>query len=492
MKTAIYVRVSTEEQAKEGYSIRAQIDKLKNYIMIKDWEFYKVYADEGISGKNIKDRPAINELIADIKAGRVHNILVYKIDRLTRSTRDLIDLTDIFREQHCAFNSLMESIDTQTASGRMFLKIIGIFAEFERENIIERITLACEKKAKEGYSLSYFTAPYGYDRQSGEKVQRVNPIEAETVKEIYAMYIDGNMPFNAIARNLNHRNIKTKAGATWCASTVKGILTNPVYIGKVRYSVYNKERYFEAEGKHEAIISEDLFYEVQSRMGKLQNKSYTKRPREDNYFSGTVYCGLCDAKLRTHTNYKIGNNGEQIHNSNYSCPNRVKGLCDNSTFSQKKLETVFQEHMKSFPDITITDDALLEEKSKQDSINNLIREEYENAIAKLDKKAKDIMTLYLSDKIGFEDYTKMNTALASEKTEYVARLENIPTEPEEDILLTREEILTDFRENWVLLTNAEKLQFLQNYIEKITVVSKREEGQTQNMVKVLKVKFYDK
>ena len=108
MRTAIYVRVSTDEQAKEGYSIRAQIEKLKDYVRIKDWSFYKVYADEGISGKNITDRPAINELIADIKAGHVSNVLVYKIDRLTRSTRDLIDLTDIFNECNCTFNSLIE------------------------------------------------------------------------------------------------------------------------------------------------------------------------------------------------------------------------------------------------------------------------------------------------------------------------------------------------------------------------------------------------
>ncbi|MCL1873157.1 MAG: recombinase family protein, partial [Clostridiales bacterium] len=116
MNTAIYVRVSTEEQVKEGYSIRAQIDKLKDYIRIKDWKFYKVYADEGISGKNITERPAINELIADVKAGHVNNVLVYKIDRLTRNTRDLIDLTMIFKDNHCSFNSLMESIDTHTAS----------------------------------------------------------------------------------------------------------------------------------------------------------------------------------------------------------------------------------------------------------------------------------------------------------------------------------------------------------------------------------------
>ena len=147
--------------------------------------------------------------------------------------------------------------------------------------------------------------------------------------------------------------------------------------------------------------------------------------------------------------------------------------------------------MAEIPDITVADETMLEEKSKQDSINGLIREEYESAIAKLEKKEKDVMTLYLKDRITFEDYQKMLGVLASEKGEYLERLENIPTDPDEDIILTREEIMTSFRENWTALTNAEKLQFLQDYIERITAVSRKEEGQTQNMVKILKVKFYD-
>ena len=398
MITAIYVRVSTEEQAKEGYSIRAQIDKLKSYIMIKDWTFYKVYADEGISGKNIEGRPAINELIADIKAGRVDNVLVYKIDRLTRSTRDLIDLTDIFKESNCTFNSLMESIDTQTASGRMFLKIIGIFAEFERENIIERITLACEKKVKEGYTLGNFTTSYGYDKAIGEKVQTINEAEAKIVREIYAMYVEGNMSLHAIAQNLNQRNIKSKLGGTWTHSTVRQIFMNPNYIGKVRYGVDDPNRYFEAEGKHEAIISEELYYEAQSRMGKIKKKSYTKRPKDDHYYSGTLYCGECGAKLMTHGEYKTSASGEKIVNAGYRCPNKTRGLCDSSRFSHRRVEAAFQEYMRDIPDIAVADEVSLEEKSKQDSINGMIREEYENAIAKLAKKEKDVMALYIGDR----------------------------------------------------------------------------------------------
>jgi len=147
------VPVSTDEQAQEGFSIRAQTEKLKAYALLKDWEIYDIYADEGISGKNIVDRPEINRLIDDINEGKVDNVLVFKVDRLTRSVKNLVELVDLFEEYNCAFNSLTESIDTDTPSGRMFLKIIGIFAEFERENLVSRLKMGFERKAREGYTL---------------------------------------------------------------------------------------------------------------------------------------------------------------------------------------------------------------------------------------------------------------------------------------------------------------------------------------------------
>jgi len=491
MKTAIYVRVSTEEQAKEGYSIRAQIEKLKSYIKIMDWDFYKVYADEGISGKNVTDRPAINELISDIKMGNVNNVLVYKIDRLTRRVRDLIDLTELFQEYNCTFNSLMESIDTQTASGRMFLKIIGIFAEFERENLIERITLACEKKVKEGYTLSAFVSSYGYSRKNGDKIQKIISEEAEIVREIFAMYIDGGLTFQAIAKNLNHRNVKPKRGETWNSASIRNILTNPNYVGKVRYSLADKARYFEADGKHEAIITQDLFDDVQKRICNIKKKSYTKRPKEDNFFSGTLYCAECDSKMQTHNIYRINKRGEKISNGQYRCLNVLKGLCDCATISHRKVEAVFENYMDTIEDMSVTDEILAEEqnaeKNKQIAINTLLREEYITAIKKLETKAKKVMTLYIDERITFDEYQQMVKIVTNEKDTYTDRLASLPEEPTEEMQVTTANIIANFRDNWGLLTKGEKLQFLQNYIEKIMVVSKKAEG---HKVKILNVKFY--
>jgi DNA invertase Pin-like site-specific DNA recombinase len=108
METAIYGRVSTEEQAMEGYSIRGQVEKLKSYVSAKSWFIYDVYLDEGISGKNMTERPAITRMMEDIIAGRVKNVLVFKLDRLTRSVADLVYLIDLFKNYGCAFNSLCE------------------------------------------------------------------------------------------------------------------------------------------------------------------------------------------------------------------------------------------------------------------------------------------------------------------------------------------------------------------------------------------------
>lgn len=258
--TGIYVRVSTDEQALNGYSIRAQKEKLIAFCVAKDWNDYKIYCDEGVSGKSIEIRPGLLSLIKDIKSKIIDNVVVYKIDRLTRSTRDLIELVELFNNCDCSFNSFCESIDTKSSTGRLFIKIMGLFAEFERENIAERVKLGLERKVREGFSIANNNISYGYSKKNGQKIQSINENEAVIVKKVYKMFLN-NHNCSEIARYLNNNNILTKKGNKWSYKTIKLILTNPNYIGKVRYGI-NKNNYFEAKGNHKPIIDFNEYNKV--------------------------------------------------------------------------------------------------------------------------------------------------------------------------------------------------------------------------------------
>lgn len=289
LNTGIYIRVSTEEQAKFGYSIKAQKEKLLNYALIKEWKIYDIYIDEGLSGKDL-NRPKIIKLLKDIEDNKVNNVLVFKIDRLTRSTKDLINLIEFFQKKNCEFNSLTESIDTSSPTGRMFIKIIGLFAEFERETIAERIKLGLERKVKEGYSICSSTVSYGYMKEKGNNIQKINKEESYIVKKIYKEYLNGKS-IKEIKNELITKNIKTKKDKEWTNKTIRDILKNPNYIGKVRYGLNNK-KYFEKEGKHRAIISKSDYISVNNL---LKNELRTNK---DAYYSNKIIC-MCNKRLST-------------------------------------------------------------------------------------------------------------------------------------------------------------------------------------------------
>lgn len=488
LETAIYLRVSTEEQAQEGYSIRAQEQKLKDYVRIKEWSLYKVYADEGISGKNITERPAINEMIEDVKNGYVKNVLIYKIDRLTRSTADLIQLIDLFNTYDCAFNSLTESIDTQSATGRMFIKIIGIFAEFERENIAERTRFGFERKAREGYSLCARTASYGYDRKIGQKIQTINDREAIIVREIYDMFINKQMPYLEIARCLNARKIKTKENSTWRAVAIKNILCNCNYIGYVRYATKDEKRHFETKGVHEPIISEELYAEAQKLIGNLSTKVYKKHPQESHYFSGILVCGNCGEKLVVHGDYKKDDDGNLIPGS-YRCRNRYKKTCNASDVKQVKAEKAFIEYINNIEDFDALDEIELAMKEEIKTQNLELINDLHRQLNKLEAKAKEVLDLYISSKIDFDDYKDIKTAIEDERKQISSTLESVEGFVNEEVTIKKENIIKSLRENWEFLNNEEKRHFLVNFVEKIEIINEKEKDRRSGVVKVLDVQF---
>ena len=496
VSTGIYVRVSTDEQVQEGFSIRAQVEKLKSYALLKDWDIFDIYADEGISGKNIVDRPAINRLIDDIESGQVNNVLVFKVDRLTRNTRNLLELVELFDECNCAFNSLTESIDTDTASGRMFLKIIGIFAEFERENLVSRLKLGFERKAKEGYSLASFVSSYGYTRENGEKIQTIEPDEAKIVKEIFSMFVDKNITINKIARILNQRKIPTKKTGSWQASTVKRTLTNPNYIGKIRYSIADESRYFEADGQHERIISDEIYYLAQEKINSTPQTVRTKRPKVQSYFCGYIYCEQCNNKFGTH-NYLTKTKGEEkSYRTSYVCNGKVNLnediACTSSAIGHTKLEQAFIEYIENINDITENQDIDIEDKAQkaeQELLASIV--DCEKKLNNLQERKKQVMEQYVQGLIEFDEYKNMISmfnenfeAIENDLQHKKAELPTIVNTPE----ILPEDIVTNLKQNWDKLSDNERMIFLQRFVKKITLKVDKEKGKTTT-VKIKQIEF---
>jgi len=248
LKTAIYVRVSTEEQAKEGISISAQIDRCQNYCKARGWKVANIYTDAGYSAGSMK-RPGVQQLIQDLNQNKFENILVYKFDRFSRNVRDLITFLDNLKEKDVNFTSVTENIDTTTAMGEAFFQMIGVFAQLERGMVKERVKLAFDKKISDGESLN--RAPLGYIYSKGKLI-----IDKSNIKKIQTI-------FNMRLAGIHYKEISEKTEVP--ISTLYNILKNPTYTGKVKY---NGEIY---EGAHQSIIDPQLFNKINPKESVTSN-----------------------------------------------------------------------------------------------------------------------------------------------------------------------------------------------------------------------------
>lgn len=367
LKTGIYMRVSTEEQAKDGFSIHAQKEKLSKYASANDWEVIDYYIDDGISGKNLQDRPDVTRLINDVKLGKINNVLVYKLDRITRSVKDLINLIELFEKNDCCFNSVTEKLDTSNAVGRMFIKIIGIFAEFERENLAERVSFGYEQKTREG-NYTNTNGVNGYDYVIGKGTLTINEEEKNTIQNIYKEYLNG-VSMLKIAKDLNKKNIPSKRGGKWGQSTIKSILTNPLYIGKIRYGVAKKlqPKSFCVSGKQETIIDENTFYRVQELIKMRKEKNIKKRNSSDAFFASVLKCFRCNSRF--HSKIQIHNEKKYI---TYYCNNRQTEKCNISGISHNKVLKAFEDYIKNLKNNNIINWDDMNNTQKYQIINNYI------------------------------------------------------------------------------------------------------------------------
>lgn len=474
INTAIYVRVSTEEQATDGFSIHAQKDKLTKYAEVSDYNIVDYYIDDGISGKNLTERPEVTRLINDVKSGRINNVLVYKLDRLTRSVKDLIYLIELFDKYNCTFNSQTEKIDTSNAVGRMFVKIIGIFAEFERENLAERVTFGYEQKTKEG-NYTNCNGVFGYDYLVGKGKLIINKEESYYVKKIYEWYLEGDSMLK-IAKKLKSLNIPTKRGGHWNQSTINSILNNPLYIGNVRYGV-NKKNNFEVVGKDiTGIIDKSTFYgvrELMKRRKKLHNKKYSS---DDTYYFRVLRCSYCNGKY--HAKQQIQSGKKYI---TYRCNGHHDNSCHAPGFSHKKIEVTFLKYLDNIRNFKFKKEILKTKNELTEKEADKIKQE----IDKLNRKKVDTAELFSIDEIDYETFKNIKKvvdsklSVLSKELELIDSKENDLIETNEDLI---EEIIVNLKSNFIKLNNHEKKMFLERFVKEIRVKKEKDEVMIESVV----------
>lgn len=241
-KAAVYIRVSTEEQAKEGISIAAQKDRLTAFCNAKDLVIHDYYIDEGYSAGSLK-RPELQRMLKELNEGKFRNIVVYKIDRFSRNLKDLVTILDDFKKRNINFISATEPIDTTSAIGNAFMQIIGVFAELERGMVGERVKLAFEKKISSKEFLA--RPPLGY--KVVDKKLVIDPENAEKVREI----------FNDRLNGISYKETCSRVGIP--KSTYYHILTNPIYCGILKYQKHI------LKGDFEPIIDISDFYKAHKK-----------------------------------------------------------------------------------------------------------------------------------------------------------------------------------------------------------------------------------
>jgi site-specific DNA recombinase len=251
VRVAIYTRVSTEDQAKEGFSLAAQEERLRAYCRARGWEVTGFFQDDGYSGRTTR-RPAYEDMMAQRESW--DTVLVLKMDRIHRNSRHFMEMMEELGEAGKDFVSATESLDTTTAMGRFVMDIIQRIAQLESEQIGERVYIGMSQKAKTGPGVLGFPAPLGYDVIEGNL--RVNDREAPVVRDIFERARAGQT-MDEISKELNGLGLQTKRGRPWTAGKVYRILHNPVYAGHLRWD------HLERKAEHEPIVPVEMFNEVQ-------------------------------------------------------------------------------------------------------------------------------------------------------------------------------------------------------------------------------------
>lgn len=357
MRAAGYIRVSTEEQAREGFSLAAQRERIEALCKAHGWELVEVYADDGYSGKDLQ-RPHLRRLMEHARQRRFDVVVVWRLDRLSRRQRHVLQLVEeLFEPNGIAVVSCTEAFETATPAGKAMLGMLAVFAQLERDTIIERSRLGLAQRTRQG--LWSGRAPYGYqyDREAG--VLRPSPAEAAVVRLIYELYLRGEgargWGLRPIVRYLKQHRIPSPYARdpdAWTISTVRIILMNRTYCG------YRKTRTGWAPAKHEPIIDEVTWQRVQQTLqGRAAN--YGTHLRARYLLTGLAVCGSCGGPIRGRKREKRYSSGKQWVRRYYVCEDRYTGRAPHCDLKFVRADLADQRVVEQIGRLSLLDPAEL-------------------------------------------------------------------------------------------------------------------------------------
>ena len=455
----IYIRVSTEDQAREGFSLPEQEKRLRAMCEYKGYKIYKIYKDAGISAKTGNHRPAFEELKEDIKNKKVNTIVVLKLDRLTRSVYDMENIMKFLEENNAYLDCANDDINTTNANGRMVARLLTTVSQNEIERTSERTKIGLAGAIKEGNIPN--KAPFGYKHVNKKLVP--DPLTKDQVIRIFNLYYEGNS-YQTISNIYNKEKVFGKTN--WSDGTILKILENEIYKGDfVHGKRTNNPTYY--ENVVEPIVSKELWEECQVQ--KKKNSRNYKRDK-DYLFLQKLKCPKCDRIL--------GGNATRKKNGNvyyyYQCHNCKISIKE--TEIEKEIKTLLIDILEY--DNVVNEFFLPVLKSKLDNP----KEELEKELKNLNNKKERIKNAYI-DSIFTEEEYKKEKELIDNQIEYVNSklLENEQVEQLnftiDDILLKRDMDFINkvklpisyyaFNDNWDLLDRNIQADIIMRYIDNV-------------------------
>ena len=464
MNAALYVRVSTQQQAKEGYSIETQIEACKKKAEEMGATSIKIYKDDGWSGAYL-DRPKLDEL-RDAVATGVHDlVIIYEADRLSRDTMHLLLLTEEIEK-----NAQLVYVNTEysrTPEGQLFYEIRGSFAKYERIKMRDRFQRGKRGKLRKGLPISDHGI-YGYDWDGQNYV--INEHEAEIVRKIFDKYINTLGGYRAVIDWLAEEGIPSPKGLPrWSDFGMQKILHRQMYTGEYyAYTVYNKKvsaKKFDRKPRDKsewipmtcpAIISKEVFEQAQNKI-KRNTQQRIRETKHISLLSGVIYCGSCGRKMQSCFNSRT-KNGYSYYQC-YSVARGVKGCTNHNVSSEVVDKTVWEILRRVCRNESALNEYINENQpTKKDNAAQVKKE-----LKSIEGKRNAIMNWFSANLITAEETTSKLEALKKQEMLLQEKLntkkEHIPTE----------QIVKDVKGK---ITFEEKRNFILQHIEKVIVLRK--------------------